>query len=73
MVRGAVSAADDRTQIPTQLRGELVGDVLGPAHSLGGIEPGLDALGELRLLLGVEQGDLADLLEIRPAPSRPRR
>ena len=36
------------------------------AQPLGGVEPGLDPLGELDLLLGVEQRDLADLLEVGP-------
>ena len=31
---------------------------------LGGVQPGLDALGERHLLLGGEQRDLADLLEV---------
>jgi hypothetical protein len=38
--------------------------VLGVAQPLRGIQPGLDALGEFHFLLGVEQGDFADLLEI---------
>ena len=33
---------------------------------LGGVEPALDPLGQVDLLLGVEQRDLADLLEVRP-------
>ena len=36
------------------------------AHPLGGIQPGLDPLGQVDLLLGVEQRDLADLLEVGP-------
>ena len=36
------------------------------AQPLGGVEAGLDPLGELDLLLGVEQRDLADLLEVGP-------
>src|SRR5437588_9657922 len=66
MVLRALSVADDPPQIPAQLYGELVGDISGPAQPLSGIKPCLDALGEFHLLFGVEQGDLADLLEIRP-------
>jgi hypothetical protein len=66
MVFGALAVADNPGQIPAQLRAELFGRVRGAVHPLGGIEPGLDALGELHLVLGVEQRDLADLLEIRP-------
>src|SRR5438270_3553916 len=66
MVLGALAVADDPAQIPAQLRRELVGDVRGPAHLLSGVKPGFDAFGQLHLLLGVEQGNLADLLEIRP-------
>jgi hypothetical protein len=65
MVLGALAVADDPTQVPAQLRGQLLG-VVGPAYPLGGVETGLDARGELDLLLCVEQGDLADLLEIFP-------
>ena len=38
--------------------------LLGLAQPLGGVEAGLDPLGEVDLLLGVEQRDLADLLEV---------
>src|SRR2546421_153482 len=54
MVFGALAVADDPGQIPAQLRAELFGRVLGAAYPLGGTEPGLDALGELHLVLGVE-------------------
>jgi hypothetical protein len=66
MVFGALAVTDDPAQIAAQLWGEFVGRVLGSAHPLGGVEPRLDALGELHLFLRVEQSDLADLLEIRP-------
>src|SRR6185437_12252208 len=65
MVFGAFAVADDPGQIPALLRAELLSRVLGAVHPLGGIEPSLNALGELHLLLGVQQRDLADLLEIR--------
>ena len=45
-------------------RVELLLALLGRAQPLGGVEAGLDPLGELDLLLGVEQRDLADLLEV---------
>jgi hypothetical protein len=40
--------------------------MLGAVQPLGGIQPGLDAPGQLHLLLGGQQGDLADLLQIHP-------
>ncbi len=64
MLFGAFAVADDPIQIPVQLRGECVARVLGTAQLLGGVEPGLDALGDLNFLLGVEQSDFADLLEV---------
>jgi hypothetical protein len=66
MVLRALTLAHDPTQVPTQLRGKLVGDVLGPTHPLSGVEPGLDVRGEPHLVLSVEQRDLADLREIDP-------
>jgi hypothetical protein len=68
----ALTVADNPAQVPAQLRGKLFGDVLRPAHPLSGVKPGFDARGDLHLLLGIEQGNLADLLEIR-VPGRPRR
>jgi hypothetical protein len=61
---GALAVADDPIQILVQLQGELVGRVLGTTQPLSGVEPGLDTLGDLNFLLGVEQGDFADLLEV---------
>ena len=66
VVFGAFAVADDPAQVPAQLRGELFGVVLYPVHPLGGVKAGLDLRGEPYLVLGVEQRDLADLLEIRP-------
>ncbi len=43
----------------------LLAVVAGP-QPLGRVQPGLDPLGQLDLLLGVEQGNLADLLKVRP-------
>ena len=42
----------------------MADELLGAVELLFGEQAGLDALGELDLLLGVEQGDLADLLEV---------
>ena len=50
---------------PVAGRGASVGvDLLAGVELLLGEQAGLDALGELDLLLGVEQRDLADLLEV---------
>ena len=49
---------------PPQLALELRVDLGAGVELLLGEEAGLDPLGELDLLLGVEQGDLADLLEV---------
>ena len=49
---------------PPQLTLELGVDLLPGVQLLLGEEPGLDPLGELDLLLGVEERDLADLLEV---------
>ena len=65
MVFGALAVADDRAQIPAQLRAKLLRRVLRLAQPLGGIQAGLDALGQLHLLLRVEQSHPADLFEIR--------
>ena len=72
VVLRALAVADDPQQVAAQLRGQLVGllageaGVLHPAQPLGRVEPGLDPLGQVDLLLGVEQGDLADLFQVRP-------
>lgn len=50
----------DDLQLALELRGELV----GVRQLVLGEETRLDALGELDLLLGVEEGNLADLLQI---------
>ena len=65
VVLGALAVADD----PVAGRGasaadELLAGLLDLAQPLGGVEAGLDPLGEVDLLLGVEQRDLADLLEV---------
>jgi hypothetical protein len=65
VVFGALAVSHDPAQIPAQLRGQLVRGVVGPAQPLGGKQSRLDALGQVHLLFGGEQGHLADLLEIR--------
>ena len=59
-----LAVADDPAQIAADLQGELLVGLFGLAQPLGGVETGLDALGEVDLFLGVEQRDLADLLEV---------
>jgi hypothetical protein len=61
VIFGALAVAGDPAQVPTQLRGQLLTDILGPANPLGGVEPSLNPRGQLRLLLGAEQRNLADL------------
>ena len=51
-------------QVALHVADELLLALVGGAQPLGGVEPGLDPLGQLDLLLGVEQRDLADLLEV---------
>ncbi len=60
MVLGAAPVLGDDLQLALELGGELV----GVGQLVLGEQTGLDALGELDLLLGVEQRDLADLLEV---------
>ena len=60
VVLGAAAVLGDDLQLALELRGELV----GVRQLVLGEQAGLDALGELDLLLGVEQRDLADLLEV---------
>jgi hypothetical protein len=64
VVLGALAVADDPVEVAAHLRGELLALLLDLAQPLGAVEAGLDALGEVDLLLGVEQRDLADLLEV---------
>ncbi len=45
--------------------GQCLSRVLGATQPFGGVKPGLDALGELDFFLSGEQGNPADLLEIR--------
>src|SRR6476660_4807112 len=44
-------------QVAAHLQRELLARLLGLAQPLGALEPGFDPLGEVDLLLGVEQGD----------------
>lgn len=54
MVLGAAAVLGDDLQLALELRCELV----GVRQLVLGEEPGLDALGELDLLLGIEEGTL---------------
>ena len=65
VVLGALAVADDPLEVAPHLRRDLLARVDRPAQPLGGVEAGLDPLGELDLLLRVEQRHLADLLEVR--------
>jgi len=60
VVLGAAAVLGDDLQLALELGGELV----GVGQLVLGEQTGLDALGELDLLLGVEQRDLTDLLEV---------
>ena len=60
---GPAAVGGQRLQVAALGRGQLGGRV---AEQVVGVETGLDALGQLDLLLGVEQGDLADLVEVDP-------
>lgn len=61
---GLLALADNPAQIPAPQRGQVLDGLLGPTQQLSGIQPGLDALGQLHLLLGAEQRDPADPPEI---------
>lgn len=60
VVLGAAAVLGDDLQLALELRRELV----GVGELVLGEQAGLDALGELDLLLGVEQRDLTDLLQV---------
>ena len=64
VVLGPLAVAHDPAQVAAHLRRHLLAGLDRPAQPLGRVEAGLDPLGELDLLLGVEQRDLADLLEV---------
>ena len=60
---GPAPVDGERLQVTALGRGQLGGRI---GQQVVGVEPGLDPLGELDLLLGVEQRDLADLVEVDP-------
>ena len=64
MVLRAVAVAADPRHVAALGGGQLLALLGQLGHQLGGIQAGLDALGQLDLFLGVEQRDLADLLEV---------
>ena len=66
--RGRSSAGPDASASTSSRRSPRPGAAARP-----GVEAGLDALGEIDLFLGVQQRDLADLLEVRPDGVRRRR
>ena len=49
---------------PLQIPADPIPDPLPTVESLLGEQPRLDALRQIHFLLGIEQGDLADLLEV---------
>jgi hypothetical protein len=66
VVLGAQPVGGEPVVVLAGLLGELELADIGQPQLLGGEQAGLDALGELDLLLGVEQRDSADLLEVGP-------
>ncbi len=66
MILGPLSVARDPVEVPAQRGGQLLAFLFGLPQPLGGVEAALDALGQVDLLLRVEQRDLADLLEVGP-------
>ena len=64
MVLRAVAVAADPHHVAALGGGQLLALLGQLGHQLGGVQAGLDALGQLDLFLGVEQRDLADLLEV---------
>src|ERR1700760_575367 len=64
MVFRAVAVTADPRHIAPLRSGQLLALVGEFGHQLGRVQAGLDALRQLHLFLGVEQCDLADLLEI---------
>ena len=65
MVLGGAALGDDRAQVGAQLRVELGARLVGGGQALVGEEAGLDALGQVDLLLGGEQLGPADAVEVR--------
>ena len=65
MVFRAVTVAADPHHVAALGGGQLFAAVGQVGHQLGGVEAGLDPLGQLDFLFGVEQRHLADLLEVR--------
>ena len=64
MVLRAVTVAADPRHVAAILRRVLLAALGLLGHQLRGVETGLDPFGEFDLFLGVEQRDLADLLEV---------
>ena len=64
MVLGAVAVAADPRHVAALRGGQLLALLGQLGHQLGGVQAGLDPLGQLHFLLGIEQRHLADLLEV---------
>ena len=64
VVLGAVAVAADPAHVASLSRRQLLALVSEVLHDLHGVEAGLDALGQFDFLFGVEECDLADLLEV---------
>ena len=65
VVLRAVAVAADPEVVAALRGGELLARLGELGHLLRAVQAGLDALGELDFFLGVEQRDLADLLQVR--------
>ena len=64
MVLGPLAIANDPPQITLDLHRQLLVRLFGLTKAFGAVEARLDSLREVDLLFGVEEGDLADLLEV---------
>ena len=64
MVFRAIAVAADPRHIAALLHRQLLAALGHLGHLLGGVEAGFDPLGQFHLFLGIEQSDLADLLEV---------
>ena len=64
MVFRPIAVTTDPRHIATLLHRQLLTALGDLGHLLRGVQPRLDALGQFHFFLGVEEGDLADLLEV---------
>ena len=64
MVFRAIAVAADPRHVAALLHRQLLAALGHLGHLLGGVEACFDPLGQFHLFLGIEQSDLADLLEV---------